>query len=68
MEFELPKVPTISGDAFDYLVGELSIDSQLKRGLLDSHHHSSEAFKLGLLAGLSESMRVVERMYHTDDL
>lgn len=68
MEFDLPKVPTLSGDAHEYLMSQLSADTQLKQGLMDTHHNQSEAFKLGLLFGLSQAQRVADRMFHQDDL
>lgn len=62
--------PSISGDAHTYLSEELSADAQLSRGLLTdpNHHHQSEAFKLGLLAGLAEARRVVNHMFYRPDL
>lgn len=65
---EFPNPPSISGDAHTYLTSELSADVQLQRGLLNSNHHQSEAFKLGLLAGLAEAQRVVNFMFYRPDL
>lgn len=55
------KIPTISKGLADFLLTELSVDTQLATGRLDDAPFAghSEAFKLGYLHGLSESRRLI---------
>lgn len=67
MDQDLPNVPTISGDAHVYLSSRLSADTQLREGLL-ADTRQSEAFNLGLLAGMAEARRVIDFMFNRPDL